>query len=135
MGQLGCDGHDERRAGDNFLSRSSTEIWLPNAPTTRQARIENIIKGQPEPTSYAKQRVSADNSVVDSFFVFFSKRMLEHVVVLLSTMHLSNGTFGQTPKKLPEVINFYNKTKGGVDCADQMIDTRSAPSSQPDVGR
>jgi hypothetical protein len=51
------------------------------------------------------------------------------VVVLLSTMHLSNGTSGQTPKKLPEVINFFNKTKGGVDCADQMIETFSTKFS------
>ena len=89
MRQLGCDGHDERRAGDNFLSRSSTEIWLLNAPTARQARIENIIKGQPGPTLYTKQRVSADNSVVDSFFVFFCKRMLQHVVHCTSPIELS----------------------------------------------
>lgn len=29
-------------------------------------------------------------------------------------------------KKLPEVINFYNMSKGGVDCADQMIETYSS---------
>ena len=32
-------------------------------------------------------------------------------------------TVGKEPNKLPEVINFYNKTKVGVDCADQMIET------------
>ena len=41
-------------------------------------------------------------------------------------MHLSDITFGKEPKKLPEVINFYNMTKGGVDCADQMIETYSS---------
>ena len=40
-------------------------------------------------------------------------------------MILSNGTFGQEPKTLLEVIDFYNKTKGGVDCADHMIETFS----------
>lgn len=79
LGQVGGDDCDERRAGHSFLSKSSTERWLVNAPTARQARIENIIKGHPGPTSYAKQRVSADNSVVDSFLVFFSQRMLQHV--------------------------------------------------------
>ena len=29
-------------------------------------------------------------------------------------------------KKLPEVVNFYNMSKGGVDCADQMIETYSS---------
>jgi len=41
-------------------------------------------------------------------------------------MHLSDITFGKEPKKLPEVINLYNMTKGGVDCADQMIETYSS---------
>jgi len=41
-------------------------------------------------------------------------------------MHLSDITFGKEPKKLPEVINFYNMTKGGVDCADQMTETYSS---------
>lgn len=47
------------------------------------------------------------------------------VDVVLSTMHLSDMTFGKEPNKLAEVINFYNKTKVGVDCADQMIETYS----------
>jgi len=34
-------------------------------------------------------------------------------------MHLSDMTFGKEPNKLAEVINFYNKTKVGVDCADR----------------
>ena len=33
--QLGRDGYDERRSGDSFLSKNSTERWLPNAPTAR----------------------------------------------------------------------------------------------------
>jgi hypothetical protein len=46
------------------------------------------------------------------------------VVVMLSTMH--NDTQKQSgTKQLPDVISFYNKTKGGVDCADQMIETYS----------
>ena len=39
------------------------------------------------------------------------------------------GTFGKEPKKLPKVINFYNKTKVGVDCADQMIEAFSTKFS------
>ena len=116
LGQLGRDGYDERRAGDSFLS-SSTERLLSNAPTARQARIENVIKGQPGLTSYVKQRVSATGDLS----LRFHKCKKDKVVVVLSTMLLSNGTFGQEPKKLFEVIDFYNKTKGGVDCADQMI--------------
>ena len=35
-------------------------------------------------------------------------------------------TCGKEPKKLPEVINFYNKTEVEVDCADQMLETYSS---------
>ena len=48
------------------------------------------------------------------------------VVNMLSTMHTSKMNFDSSVKRLPEVISFYNKTKGGVDCADQMIETFSS---------
>jgi len=75
LGQLGYGGHDVRSAGHTFLSRSLTETRLSNAPKARPVCIENIIKGQPGPTSYAKQRVSTDDALVDSFFVFFRQRI------------------------------------------------------------
>ena len=70
----------------------------------------------------------AFNATGDSSLTSY-KCKKDKVVFLLSSMHLSNGTFGQEPKRLPEVINFYNKTKGGVDCADQMIETFSTKFS------
>jgi len=51
------------------------------------------------------------------------------VVVLLTTMHMPAGAFGGEPKKVPEMITFYNGTKGGVNCADQMIQTYSSKFS------
>ena len=59
----------------------------------------------------------------------FYKCKKDKVVVVLSIMLLSNGTSGQEPKKLPEVIDFHSKTKGRVDCADQMIETFSTKFS------
>ena len=44
-------------------------------------------------------------------------------------MHMSAGAFGGEPKKVPEMITFYNGTKGGVDCADQTIQTYSSKFS------
>lgn len=47
------------------------------------------------------------------------------VVLLLSTMH-NNGIVDDTSeKKIPEIIKFYNKTKGGVDVVDKLISTYS----------
>ena len=44
-------------------------------------------------------------------------------VLLLSTMHHSKTVDENTQKKKPEVILFYNQTKGGVDTVDQMAPT------------
>jgi len=45
-----------------------------------QARAQNVVKVKPEQTSFAKQRASDENPVVDCFLVFFSPQMLDHVV-------------------------------------------------------
>ena len=44
-------------------------------------------------------------------------------VVLLSTMHHDKMVDENSTKKKPEVITFYNKSKGGVDTMDQMVGT------------
>ncbi|XP_054866815.1 piggyBac transposable element-derived protein 4-like [Amphiprion ocellaris] len=41
-------------------------------------------------------------------------------VILLSTMHHDKAV-ADTPKKKPEIIIYYNRTKGGVDLLDQMV--------------
>ena len=43
------------------------------------------------------------------------------VVTLLSIMHLVKGTESPGPEKKPEVITYYNATKGGVDTINQMV--------------
>lgn len=42
-------------------------------------------------------------------------------VILLSTMHDDKAVDDSSQKKKPEVIQYYNKTKGGVDTMDQMV--------------
>ena len=44
----------------------------------------------------------------------------EKVVTLLSTMHLDKGTEWPGPEKKPDVITYYNTTKGGLDIMDQI---------------
>ena len=41
-------------------------------------------------------------------------------VVLLSSMHVS-GEVEKTQSAKPEIIKYYNKTKGGVDITDEML--------------
>ncbi|KAK9513200.1 hypothetical protein VZT92_026754 [Zoarces viviparus] len=42
-------------------------------------------------------------------------------VVLLSTMHDDRAVDDNSVKKKPEVIQYYNQTKSGVDTMDQMV--------------
>ncbi|KAJ4936484.1 hypothetical protein JOQ06_003008 [Pogonophryne albipinna] len=44
-------------------------------------------------------------------------------VVLLSTMHDDTAVDDQSVKRKPEVIQYYNHTKSGVDTMDQMVRT------------
>ncbi|XP_017479434.1 PREDICTED: uncharacterized protein LOC108368975 [Rhagoletis zephyria] len=45
------------------------------------------------------------------------------MVTVLSTMHHDKNIMENHPKKLPEIIGFYNSTKSGVDTIDQLIET------------
>lgn len=66
------------------------------------------------------------NKVINSSFFGFQKEIMvtsytpkkNKSVILLSTMH--NDTSVNSETKKPEVIHFYNSTKGGVDTVDQM---------------
>lgn len=44
-------------------------------------------------------------------------------VTLLSTMHTTKEVDDTTPALKPEIINFYNSTKGGVDTMDKLVGT------------
>lgn len=46
------------------------------------------------------------------------------IVILMSTMHQTQ-LVSQNEKKKPEIVEFYNRTKGGVDVADQMVEQYS----------
>ena len=44
-------------------------------------------------------------------------------MIMLSTMHHDINIDEEDPKRRPEIIKFYNKTKIGVDLVDQMVQT------------
>uniref|UniRef100_UPI00358EDC05 piggyBac transposable element-derived protein 4-like n=1 Tax=Myxine glutinosa TaxID=7769 RepID=UPI00358EDC05 len=46
-------------------------------------------------------------------------------VVLLSTMHHDKSVQEESKKKKPDIITYYNSTKGGVDLMDKMVRTYS----------
>nr|XP_022911139.1 piggyBac transposable element-derived protein 4-like [Onthophagus taurus] len=80
---------------------------------------ELLAKGRPEKSSvFAYQ----NNKTVVSYVPKKNKN-----VVLLSTMHLEDGTIDETTGEdsKPEIITFYNMTKGGVDVVDKLCSTYS----------
>jgi hypothetical protein len=75
------DSDDESNEPDQhvYTCRNSAEKWSTEAPVAGQTRQQNVVKGKPGPTGFAKQRVSSDNPV-ESFYVFFNTDMLDLVV-------------------------------------------------------
>ena len=55
----------------------------------------------------------------------------DKVVILLSTMHHNISIDEEDPKKRPEIIKFYNKTKIGVDLVDHMFQTYTCKRQRP----
>jgi len=62
-----------------YKCRNSAEKWSTIVPVTGQTRQQNVVKGKPGPTGFAKQRVASDNPV-ESFHVFFDNDMFDLVV-------------------------------------------------------
>ena len=64
---------------DVYACRNSAEKWSTAVPVAGQTKQQNVVKGRPGPTGYAKQRVNSDDPV-DSFHVFFNDNMLDLIV-------------------------------------------------------
>ncbi|XP_011858775.1 PREDICTED: piggyBac transposable element-derived protein 4-like [Vollenhovia emeryi] len=89
--------------------------------------IGTIRKNKPQiPSSYVRPapiglaRYAYNRNENITLVSFCPKK--NRVDLLVSTLH-NNGVTGESGK--PEIIEYYNKTKGGVDTFDQMITLRS----------
>jgi len=103
--------------------------WYTSYPLTtellkKQTTIVGTLRKNKKeiPVDFQPHKNKAINS---SFFGFQKEIMItsytpkkNKAVILLSTMH--NDTSVNSETKKPEVIHFYNSTKGGVDTVDQM---------------
>ncbi|CAK1588307.1 unnamed protein product [Parnassius mnemosyne] len=105
--------------------------WFTSVPLTntllkdRQlTMVGTIRKNKPEiPTCFQPKRTRAEHS---SLFGFQEDVTLcsyvpkkSKAVLLISSMHHDNKIV-ESEKKKPEIILYYNRTKGGVDTNDQM---------------
>lgn len=108
----------ENDSDSSAPSDSDDEDWIP-ANTARCHQIANH-----EDNSEHDEPEDSEDSTI---FGFHEKvTMCSYVpkknkaVILLSTMH-SDASVGDDAKQKPEIINFYNKYKAGVDTMDQMV--------------
>ncbi|KAL4112044.1 hypothetical protein QTP88_015892 [Uroleucon formosanum] len=105
---------------DNWYTSYSLATELLKKQTTI---VGTLRKNKKEiPVDFQPHKNKSINS---SFFGFQKEIMItsytpkkNKAVILLSTMH--NDTSVNSETKKPEVIHFYNSTKGGVDTVDQM---------------
>ncbi|XP_060755461.1 piggyBac transposable element-derived protein 4-like [Neoarius graeffei] len=109
---------------DNFftsvpLAQSLLEKNLTLVGTLRQnkADIPPIMK-----PSDSRERYSSTFGFCGDMTMVSYVPKKKKAVVLLSTMH-DDTAVDERMKKKPEVIQYYNKTKGGVDLMDQMVQT------------
>lgn len=109
---------------DNWFTTHSLATDLLEKKTTLVGTIRKNKRVLPASFSISKHR-----SVKSTIFGYKKKMtILSYIpkknkcVLLLSTMH-RDGNIIEGPKLLPEIIEFYNKTKGGVDTTDQLCGT------------
>ena len=105
---------------DNFLTSVDLSICLKNRSLTLVGTMKQNKREIPTEFKPARQRPE-----YSSFFVFTKELTLvpyvprnNKSVVLLSTLHHDAAICDDTGN--PEIIEYYNKTKGAVDTLDQM---------------
>ncbi|XP_047099197.1 piggyBac transposable element-derived protein 4-like [Schistocerca piceifrons] len=108
---------------DNFF----TSVQLAEEMLQKQITVVGTIK-QNKPEIPNEMKLSASRAIHSSLFAFRGDTtMVSYVpkmkksVVLIGTMHHDRNIDETHAKKKPDIMKFYNSTKGGVDQMDQKI--------------
>lgn len=107
---------------DNFFTDNLVTERLRQKKTTLVGTVRRDKKFLP--TTFAQKKAL---QVFESNFAFQEHRALcsyqghkPKNVILMSTMHDDDAVDINHPKKKPEMVLFYNETKGGVDTCDKL---------------
>ncbi|GBM28779.1 hypothetical protein AVEN_177992-1 [Araneus ventricosus] len=106
---------------DNYFSSLSLAKRLKTKNTSFVGTVRRHRKEIPNEVRKSKTQLYETvllKSQETTLTVYQAKRNKN--VLLLSTLHPNVNVDSQTKKKLPETVEFYNKTKCGVDIVDQM---------------
>ncbi|XP_069823913.1 piggyBac transposable element-derived protein 4-like [Dendropsophus ebraccatus] len=108
---------------DNYFTNVELGNFLLQKHITLVGTIKANRREIPEALKHNRQR-----ALYESVFEFNNKATLvsykakkEKSVILLSTMHHNCSIDSNDRKLKPEIILYYNKTKGGVDKMDEMV--------------
>jgi hypothetical protein len=103
------------------LARSLSCKGISLVGTIRQNRKE--IPAHFKENGLKKELYHSMALHTDCAMLTLYKAKKNKVIFLLSTLHQKHAIPSpeSNPKKKPEVVQFYNETKGGVDKADQML--------------
>lgn len=111
---------------DNFFTSHSLATELKKRQMTIVGTIRKTRKELPpvllamKPKPPLHSEFVFDHKLRATVVSYVPKK--NRFVTLLSTMHLSNKV-DTNEKKKPEIINYYNATKGAVDTLDEMVGT------------
>ncbi|KAJ4434657.1 hypothetical protein ANN_23222 [Periplaneta americana] len=127
-----CDSDDDITEDGSVFSDDSDEQLLLKLTVVGTLRMN-----KPEiPIQFLANK---GREVLSSEFAFKDYTTLvsyvpkkNKAVVLLSAMHHDKSIDSQSPKKKPEIILQYNKTKGGVDLMDQKFEHTQQKESLKD---
>lgn len=117
-------GTNRNLTTDNWFTSIQTAKKLHNDYST--TLVGTIKKNKPEvPESFIQVRDRQKNSAMFAYSEFLTllsycpaSSKQKKTVLLLSTMHPEGDKPNSTV--LPEIVDFYNRTKGGVDTFDQL---------------
>lgn len=110
---------------DNFFTSLSLARSLENKSLTIVGTVRGIRREVP-----LALRTTKDRQLHSSLFCYSNdgKQLVSYlakkhkVVIVLSSQHRQPSVSGTPPNK-PDVILYYNATKGGVDCIDERVGT------------
>ena len=114
---------------DNFFTTRNLALSLLQRNMTLVGTVRKNKRFLPQCGTVAANRALP---LYTSRF-FFNEKMtiVQYVskkykmVSVLSTLHHSENVLDNHPKKIPEIIDYYNSTKAGVDTIDQLVGSYS----------
>ena len=117
------EGTSRNITTDNFFTSTQLAEDMLNKQITMVGTIRQNKSAIPN-----EMKPSLSREVHSSLFAFRKKyhngelrTKKKKAVILISSMHHDRAIDNNNPKKKPDMILFYNSTKGGVDQMDQKV--------------